>query len=135
MNRLAIAPMLVAGPGRMVIEEGYSLRVEGPGTDVPEQHGNGGDHDTPSNNACRAKRHVRQSTGRSPALSMTQDVPCCCYMKTSWGSCSVKRSSPYGDLHDEPEGAAPGPGWCKPRWRAASATGKARTPGNRFESS
>jgi len=70
MNRLAIAPMLVAGPGRMVIEEGYSLRVEGPGTDVPEQHGNGGDHDTPSNNACRAKRHVRQSTGRSPALSM-----------------------------------------------------------------
>jgi len=32
---------------------------------------------------------------------------CCCYMKMSWGSCSVKMSSPYGDIHDEREGVAP----------------------------
>src|SRR5215472_15242202 len=32
---------------------------------------------------------------------------CYCYMKMSWGNCSVKMSSPYGDFHDEPEGSAP----------------------------
>src|SRR5207302_1523958 len=31
---------------------------------------------------------------------------CCCYMKMSGGNCSVKRSSPYGDLHVEPKGTA-----------------------------
>src|SRR5207245_1633473 len=35
---------------------------------------------------------------------------CCCYMKMSWGSCSVKVSF-HGDLHDEPKGiTAPRPG-------------------------
>src|SRR2546427_10727851 len=29
-------------------------------------------------------------------------------MKMSWGNCSVKMSSPYGDFHDEREGTAPG---------------------------
>jgi hypothetical protein len=28
---------------------------------------------------------------------------CRCYVKMSWGNCSVRVSSPYGDLHDEPE--------------------------------
>src|SRR5690242_15618745 len=32
---------------------------------------------------------------------------CYCYMKMSWGNCSVKMSSPHGDFHDEPEGIAP----------------------------
>jgi hypothetical protein len=34
---------------------------------------------------------------------------CYCYIKMSWGNCSVKMSSPYGDFHDEPQGVAPGP--------------------------
>src|SRR5712692_11487935 len=33
---------------------------------------------------------------------------CRCYMKMSWGNCSVKVSCPHGDFHDEPEGIAPG---------------------------
>src|SRR5256885_8865234 len=52
-------------------------------------------------------------------------VRCCCYMKMSWGNCYVKVSwgapfvevsLPHGDLHDEPEGVAPGrPGQGRPR--------------------
>src|SRR5206468_7339773 len=32
---------------------------------------------------------------------------CWCYVKMSWGNCSVKVSCPHGDFHDEPEGIAP----------------------------
>src|SRR5437773_7773104 len=32
---------------------------------------------------------------------------CYCYIKMSWGNCSVKVSSSHGDFHDEPEGVAP----------------------------
>src|SRR5688500_9819432 len=48
-----------------------------------------------SANVVPARRHVK---ARSKA--------CCCYMKMPGGNCYVKRSSVYGDLHDEPEGAA-----------------------------
>src|SRR4029453_1992926 len=34
--------------------------------------------------------------------------PCRCYMKMSWGNCSVKVSCPHGDFHDEPQGTAAG---------------------------
>src|SRR5215470_6886958 len=33
---------------------------------------------------------------KSPPLA------CYCYIKMSWGTCSVKMSSPHGDIHDEP---------------------------------
>src|SRR5262249_55662086 len=33
---------------------------------------------------------------------------CYCYIKMSWGNCSVKVSSPNGDFHDEPQGVARG---------------------------
>ena len=69
MNRLAVAPVLVLGARRMMIEKPHGLRFERPGTDVPEQHCDRGDHDTPSNSARGARDHVRQSTDRSPALS------------------------------------------------------------------
>src|SRR3989442_1162269 len=58
-------------------------------------------------------------------LSRCDISPCCCYMKMSWGNCYVKvswgapfveESFPHGDLHDEPEGVAPGrPGQGRPR--------------------
>src|SRR4029450_11552812 len=48
------------------------------------------------------RTRVKRSLGR-----------CYCYIKMSWGNCSVKMSSPHGDIYDEPEGVAPrwpGPG-------------------------
>src|SRR3989442_1661301 len=39
-----------------------------------------------------------------------------CYVKVSWGAPFVEVSFPHGDLHDEPEGVAPGrPGQGRPR--------------------
>src|SRR5205807_4875783 len=39
-----------------------------------------------------------------------------CYVKVSWGAPFVEVSLPHGDLHDEPEGVAPGrPGQGRPR--------------------
>src|SRR5882724_6308765 len=35
------------------------------------------------------------------------ELSCWCYVKMSWGNCSVKVSCPHGDFHDEPEGIAP----------------------------
>src|SRR5712692_77583 len=63
---------------------------------------------------------------------------CRCYMKMSWGNCSVKVSCPHGDFHDEPEGIAPGgldqsgAGWAHhqppSRCRAASHGAAGPTP-------
>src|SRR5216117_1055773 len=36
----------------------------------------------------------------------TTGPSCYCYIKMSWGNCSVKMSSLHGDFHDEPEGVA-----------------------------
>src|SRR5437588_11038189 len=44
---------------------------------------------------------------RGRRLSSAARHPCYCYIEMSWGNCSVKVSSPYGDFHDEPEGVAP----------------------------
>ena len=45
----------------------------------------------------------------SPWLSRQFLTTCGCYVKMSWGNCSVKVSS-YGDFHDEQEGTAPATG-------------------------
>src|SRR5207302_9874599 len=42
-----------------------------------------------------------------PTAVKRRAAPCYCYIEMSWGNCSVKVSSPYGDFHDEPEGVAP----------------------------
>src|SRR5712691_465944 len=74
--------------------------------------------------SARVQRRVRagdvvmQGTLRHTAGDVNVSDPgCWCYMKMSWGNCYVKVSwgapivevsFPYGDLHDEPEGVAPG---------------------------
>src|SRR5437016_14607705 len=56
-------------------------------------------------------------------------APCCwCYIKMSWGNCSVKVSCPHGHLHGdhrhEPEGnAAPRHPARAPRWTDHQPTG------------
>src|SRR5256712_13890104 len=63
-------------------------------------------------------RSVRAATLARPRRVVNRlEKVCCCYMKMSWGNCYVKVSwgapfvevsFPHGDLHDEPEGVAPG---------------------------
>src|SRR5262245_53148497 len=63
--------------------------------------------------AMRSATAAWRGITRSAYTRATQSVkertaPCYCYIKMSWGNCSVKMSSPHGDIHDEPEGVAPG---------------------------
>src|SRR5439155_10958015 len=51
---------------------------------------------------------VRRLYAPPPGVSRSRSACCCCYMKMSWGNCSVKVSCPHGDFHDEQEGTAPG---------------------------
>src|SRR6266849_9079064 len=59
---------------------------------------------------CQDRTQVDTPGGDDIFIVQRQAVldRCRCYMKMSWGNCSVKVSCPHGDFHDEPEGIAPG---------------------------
>src|SRR5713101_9009616 len=68
---------------------------------------------------CQDRTQVDTPGGMTFSLCSDSlaSLGCWCYMKMSWGNCYVKVSwgapivevsFPYGDLHDEPEGVAPG---------------------------
>src|SRR5438309_9856814 len=54
----------------------------------------------------RVAQCARESAERESA-SRGSPPGCYCYIKMSWGNCSVEMSSRHGDFHDEPEGVTP----------------------------